>query len=246
MNEKKFGASKHNDLSLSSNVHNFNDSAARQTVFGDLIKSIIDTLATNTLRVLQGGYEPVKINSSDNKKINMVNMVSPPKTHKKLPNVMEDTFERTLGLTAHAMLNDTLIASNMALRNQLSEELGGRPTTHLNSYGESVASYRRRMGKDNSSSRESRNNLKKANELASSGIADKAGRVGKRLYQKHSCENNDGIKKKIRRAMNEVQKIENGDNTSSVLNVIRFGGGQSKNDGTFFSQEAADEVLDFV
>ena len=72
MNEKKFGASKHNDLSLSSNVHNFNDSAARQTVFGDLIKSIIDTSATNTLCVLQGGYEPVKIYSSDDKKSNMV------------------------------------------------------------------------------------------------------------------------------------------------------------------------------
>ena len=59
------------------------------------------------------------------------------------------------------MAKDPMISGNILLKNELREEMGGTPTTHINATKETVGQYRARMRGHSTAkcSRSSRNDL---------------------------------------------------------------------------------------
>ena len=202
----------------STSITTSKDAATHQNIFADVLKTIADSASDVAVRVLQQGEymhenEPTSSSSSKfpshSSSSHFANVVSPPRPKSNCQTV-SDTIGRTMGMTGHAMLQNRRIASNQAFTAQLRKDLGGRPTNYLHHHGESVAAHRRRTGRNNSSTRAARNNLRPANELHDRSLEDRAVRVNKRLYQRHSTETDQNKKAKIREAMEEVQKVENG------------------------------------
>ena len=189
-----------NEKVAASKFGNSNEqTAAHQNVLGQFLQTIADTTANAAVRVMQQAELPGRDSfglNEDCHTAESMNIISPPcKKSKRNTNynhlaTVTNIIDRSMGVTGHALLHNKEIASNMALWNELRDGMGGRPNTFLHDHGETVASYHRRTGRDNSSSCSVRNNLKSTNELASAGIVDRAERVSKRLYEKHSCESN--------------------------------------------------------
>ena len=54
---------------------------------------------------------------------------------------LQATIERSLGITATALVKDPMISGNIPLKNQLCESLGDKPSTIINGTGKTVGQY---------------------------------------------------------------------------------------------------------
>ena len=139
---------KHYELYKGSNSTSKDTTAAASashSIIRDLTSTIVSSSAESMLKVLQH-HSPIK-------KLSGTPTPSPdhhlfPKTtgvecidHYD-PRELQVAIERSMGNTALSLANETEIAGNVPLKNELREALGGVPTTHLVSPNETVSQNR--------------------------------------------------------------------------------------------------------
>ena len=153
---------------------------------------------------------------------------------------LHDKVARSIGMTGHSMMTDKAFAGNRKIRRDLRNDMG-EPTKLLFD-GETIGNKRRRLGKDNSSSRAVRNNLH-------DGIGDSTKnkidinsmfeRVKGNLFQRFRFTNDVKSKTKIKHALKELKK---GNEDSFLYSIFEM---SSSNEGAQ-PQDVANDILSFI
>ena len=124
--------------------------STKHNVIREITSAITEHAKDAIIEVIQGGspIKPFKSSTPDNKQEQLD---------------IQRAIERSLGVTALSMAKDPMLSGNIALKNELREEMGGTPSNFLHATQENVGHYRRRVAHANNStskcSRASRNNL---------------------------------------------------------------------------------------
>ena len=217
--------------------------ASNQSILGGIAKIISDSSTNALLKVIQdsGGIDSTStssVNALSNQ--NTTNVKHPKKS----------IFERSMGVAASGLAQNEMLAGNQILRTQLRKELGGAPTTVLSSSNETVGHHLIKNGRDNSSSRSYRNNLKDdvnfkcaVNDNNSDKMSNDRKRVSKRLLQSfRNC--NDNLKKsKIKFCLKKLKVMNNTNDDSMVNTVFEL---NTADEQSYSSADVAEELINFV
>ena len=218
---------------------------SHQSILGGIAKICSESSTNALLRVIQdsGGFM-MKNQSSSSQSGKFPFPESTP---------IRKTVDRAMGVAALGLNQNVTIAGDQQLRSKIRSELGGAPTRFLNESSETVSHYFQRTGKDNSSSREYRNNLvsdivdtnqqkKSYSEGLKSNNMDKnKKRVSKRLLQRFRSTKDESTKKKIKYCI-KILSSESKDN--SMINTV-FDLSTNETD-SFSSFDVADDLINFV
>ena len=132
------------------------------TAIGQLTNVITDIAKDSILQVLQQD-SPTKRPRGCCSSANHVNLYDNDSDDGADNFNVKKTLDCSLGVTSTALARDPMIADNIGLKNQLCQEMGGTPSTVLNSTGQTVARYwddnSRSCGHHSRCPRSSRNSL---------------------------------------------------------------------------------------
>ena len=185
--------------SSSSNSLNPEQISSHQSVLGGIAKICSDSSTNAIIRVLQnsGGFNNHNQPTSAGKTNCLQDSQAP----------IRNTVHRAMGVASLGLTQNVTIAGDQNLRNKIRSELGGAPSTMLNETSETVSHYYQRTGKDNSSSRAYRNNLKQSKKSQSEGLKSQIYEENKNESVKGYC--NVSVQPEIhllRRKLNIVLK----------------------------------------
>ena len=224
--------------SSSSNSLNPEQISSHQSVLGGIAKICSDSSTNAIIRVLQnsGGFNNHNQPTSVGKTNCLQDSQAP----------IRNTVHRAMGVASLGLTQNVTIAGDQNLRNKIRSELGGAPSTMLNETSETVSHYYQRTGKDNSSSRAYRNNLKQSKKSQSEGLKsqiyeENKKRVSKRLLQRFRSTRDTLIKKKIKYCIKKLSYVS--DDNCMINTVFDL----CTNEGESFSSfDVADDLINFV
>ena len=222
------------------------DQSAASTKHGviqEITAAITEQAKDAIIEVLQGS--PVKTFKSS----------TPDSKHEQLE--LQRTIERSLGVTALSMAKDPMLSGNIALKNELREEMGGTPSSILNATQESVGQYRVRLQQGNAStstkcSRTFRNNLvdlcssEEDVKTAKSTISRKTKmkkRVLLKLLKMYKDEKDAEVKNRIKVTMKSLDSKNEKYNSEMLDFVLDV---HTSDIESFDSNDAATSLLDFA
>ena len=155
------------------------------------------------------------------------------------------------------MAKDPMLSGNIALKNELREEMGGTPSSILNAMQESVGQYRRRLQQGNVStsskcSRTSRNNLvylcsSKEDVQTTKSTTSRKTKMKKRVLLKllkmYKDEKDAEVKNRIKGTMKSLDSKNEKYNSEMLDFVLDV---HTSDIESFDSNDAATSLLDFA
>ena len=203
------------------------------SLIGELTAKINSQASDTIIHVLQHGSPIKKLLQDD-----------PSSLHKVGEQLqLQETLDRSLGVTATKLAHDPSISGNIQLKNELRKEMGGRPSTVLGRSGKTVGQYREchRMRRKNS--RTYRNELYDLS-MDSSDSEDSLGgtipftnlkeeklktRIQKKLLEMLMNSSDELKKRKTRYAMKSLE----GMNTNKSSDMVEY----------IFKMKTADDMI---
>lgn len=226
---------------------NCNDvTCLKQSIMREINQTVVDTAKDAIVDVMQS--LPMKcVQYYDN-----LHQHHPIKSHTSQypgdfnPVEVQQTIERSLVVTGLALAKDPTIAGHVGLKNELREEMGGRPTNMLVNTGQTVGQYQHDMKKR----RASRNNLVDLYSSSDDKVTKKSmqelAKMRKRIMMKfmvlHKKEKNVDVKHKIKYAMKSLD--ESMDERNKTIDFILKV--HTADIETFDSMDAATTMIEFA